>query len=318
LVNTHSQLTDELGTETLITVAELYYKDGRTQQDIADRLGVSRATVINYLKQTRDKGLVEIKIKGSAYSGSVQAAKLRSKYNLREVYITNTNLKRSTQEAHLSTARLAASALEGLLKSGDKVGVAWGRTIQLVAKEISHTSARDLTICQIIGTVDSDELLSSEASTIRLAENLNGRCYTLHSPAILSTAQLAKTLRKEPVVSNQMKRLTTLDKVLFSLGGIGGRTMIVETKMATAQELDQFCRNGAKAFLCGHILNAKGEHIERSFSERIIGMTPSQIREVPCRICVASYHHEVEALLAALSGNLITHLVIDHSLATLL
>ena len=105
----------------MVTVSELYYKDGRTQQDIAERLGISRATVINYLKQSRDQGLVEIKIKGSAYQGSELELELRRKYALKEVYITNTDHKRTAHEAHLSTARLAAKALEGLLKNGDRI-----------------------------------------------------------------------------------------------------------------------------------------------------------------------------------------------------
>ena len=130
--------------DVLVTVSELYYKDGRTQKDIAERLGISRATVINYLKQSRDQGFVEIKIKGSAYQGSELVAELRSKYSLKEVYITNTDHKRTAHEAHLSTARLAAKALEGLIKNGDVIGVAWGRTIQLVSQEISQKSFQSL------------------------------------------------------------------------------------------------------------------------------------------------------------------------------
>jgi deoxyribonucleoside regulator len=72
-----------LKSDVLVTVSELYYKDGRTQQDIAERLGISRATVINYLKQSRDQGLVEIKIKGSAYQGSELELELRRKYALK-------------------------------------------------------------------------------------------------------------------------------------------------------------------------------------------------------------------------------------------
>ena len=191
-----SKLHNETKPDILVTVSELYYKDGRTQQDIAERFGVSRATVVNYLRQSREQGLVEIKIKGSAYQGSELVAELRRKYALKEVYITNTDHKRNDHEAHLSTARLAAKAFEGLLKNGDVIGVAWGRTIQLVSQEISRKDMQSLTICQITGSVISDELISAEASAIRFAENLNGRCYTLHSPAILSQADLAQQLRQ--------------------------------------------------------------------------------------------------------------------------
>ena len=312
-----SKLSNEIRPDILVIVSELYYKDGRTQQDIADRLGFSRATVINYLKQSREQGLVEIKIKGSAYQGSELVAELRQKYSLKEVYITNTDHKITAHEAHLSTARLAATALEGLLKSGDVIGVAWGRTIQLVSQEISRKSFQLLTICQITGSVISEGLISAEASAIRFAENLNGRCYTLHAPAILSSAELAQNLRQEPVVYDQLERLKALDKIIFSVGGIDLADP-VRIKMATDTELTRFRNNGAKAILCGHILNKAGEHIELEFSKRIIGMDPNEIRQVPFRICVASQHHDVEAVRAALLGEFATHLVIDDSLASLL
>ena len=75
---------------------------------------------------------------------------------------------------------------------------------------------------------------------------------------------------------------------------------------------------GRKPFLCGHILDANGEHIEHDFSERIIGMKPNEIRSVPCKICVASQHHDAIAVRTALIGGYATHLVIDKSLARLL
>jgi DNA-binding transcriptional regulator LsrR (DeoR family) len=303
--------------DVLVTVSELYYKDGRTQQDIAERLGISRATVINYLKRSRDQGLVEIKIKGSAYQGSKLVNELRQKYSLKEVYITNTDHKRTSHEAHLSTARLAAKALEGLLKNRDIIGVAWGRTIQLVSQEISQQGFQSLTICQITGSVISDDLISAEASAIRFAENLNGRCHTLHAPAIMSEVDLAQRLRQEPVVYDQLERLKKLNKVIFSVGGIDLADP-VRIKMATDKELTRFRNHGAKAVLCGHILDTNGEHIEHDFSRRIIGMRPNEIRSVPYRICVASQHHDASAVRAALTGGYATHLVIDKSLARLL
>ena len=54
----------------LAAVAELYYKDGLTQAEIGKRLGLSRQTIVSYLRQGKKLGIVEIKIKGSAYSGS--------------------------------------------------------------------------------------------------------------------------------------------------------------------------------------------------------------------------------------------------------
>ena len=94
------------GDTLLAAVAELYYKDGLTQDAIAKRLGLSRATIVNYLRQGREKGIVDIQIKGSAYTGSELSQELREKYGLSDVYITNTELKETPEQAVRSVARL--------------------------------------------------------------------------------------------------------------------------------------------------------------------------------------------------------------------
>ena len=46
----------------VVTAAWLYYHQDQTQQQIAKRLGVSRATVVRLLQTAREDGLVEIRV----------------------------------------------------------------------------------------------------------------------------------------------------------------------------------------------------------------------------------------------------------------
>ena len=47
---------------TLVQVAHLYYDENLSQQKIADRLGVSRSLIAQYLKNARETGIVRIQI----------------------------------------------------------------------------------------------------------------------------------------------------------------------------------------------------------------------------------------------------------------
>lgn len=49
-------------TERLVNVARMYYEQGRTQSEIADRYGISRPMVSKLLKEARDRGIVTIRI----------------------------------------------------------------------------------------------------------------------------------------------------------------------------------------------------------------------------------------------------------------
>ena len=48
--------------DAVIEAAWLYYHDGLNQSAVADRLGVSRATVVNYLQEARERGLVRVSL----------------------------------------------------------------------------------------------------------------------------------------------------------------------------------------------------------------------------------------------------------------
>ncbi len=50
----------------LTNVALLYSGEGLTQSEIAKRMNVSRATVVNQLRESRELGIVDIRICGEA------------------------------------------------------------------------------------------------------------------------------------------------------------------------------------------------------------------------------------------------------------
>ena len=58
----------------LANVALLYYGEGLTQNDIAKRLNVARSTVVNFLREAREFGIVDIRVDGTSLAASNLAA----------------------------------------------------------------------------------------------------------------------------------------------------------------------------------------------------------------------------------------------------
>ena len=50
------------GDDPYVWASWLYYQEGMTQNDIAQTMGISRATVITYLNEARERGIVNISI----------------------------------------------------------------------------------------------------------------------------------------------------------------------------------------------------------------------------------------------------------------
>ena len=73
----------------LIAVAELYYRDQLSQQEVAERLGVSRSTVSRMLQQARDEGIVQIEIRRPSSPENLSEA-LRAEIGLTRVVVVPT------------------------------------------------------------------------------------------------------------------------------------------------------------------------------------------------------------------------------------
>ena len=71
----------------LANVALMYFGEGLTQNDNAKRLQVSRATVVNMLREARDTGIVDIRVDGRSLAASSLGLDLREAYGLDDVYI---------------------------------------------------------------------------------------------------------------------------------------------------------------------------------------------------------------------------------------
>jgi DNA-binding transcriptional regulator LsrR (DeoR family) len=301
----------------LAHVAMLYYREGLTQSEIAQRIGLSRATIVNYLRLARDLGIVDIRIRGESFTASPLSRKLTERYGLTDCYIAHDDVEPQRSEAMLErVGQLAASAMRDLLEPRDKLGIAWGETIQHVANTFPNGPVPGLTCYQLIGSMDFNALFAPEACTIEIARRTLAPCRTLHAPAVVSSVDLAAQLRKEPIIARQLNELADLTKALFSVGSLSHPLTLVGSGMATQDELDTYLAMGAKGVFWGHFFDKDGNGLNGPLTGRLIGASLDQLRAITMRMLVACGKSKREAIKAALHGGFATHLVTDEDTAS--
>jgi DNA-binding transcriptional regulator LsrR (DeoR family) len=305
------------GEYQLATTAMLYYKDGLTQNEIAKRLGVSRATVINHLRLAREHGIVDIRINGSSFSTNKLSKDIKARFGLEDVYIASIFDNGSSVEINSEenvvrkVARVAAMALCEIVSPNDVLGVAWGKTIQLLAEELPSLSKPGLSVLQMIGSMKSPLLVAAETCAINISRRFGADCYTLHAPAILTTSALANALRAEPTIKMQLEQLSGMNKTLFSVGSCLPRTHLLQSGIASSDDLDWYIKNGAVGIICGRFIDKKGDQVVGPLDERMIGVALDQLKAAETGILVISGQHKLDATLAAIRGGFATHLVLD-------
>lgn len=301
----------------IIEATWAYYHDGLNQNEIATRLGVSRATVVNYLQEARRRNYVRISLDPDIFRQQRLARDLVTRLGLADALVVPA--APGTADNTLDRVVLSAGDwLQDLLEPGDHLGVAWGETIYRLAETVTPRVIDDLTVVQLVGSRPSSPGFTAEACSSMLAAQLGALCINLHVPLLVSDQSLAERLRQEPVVAEQLRAVETCTKTLFACGTCDSASHIARAGLIEPEDVAQYHARGACGVICGRMIDQSGTPVISRSEDRMIGVTLDQMRDKEMGIMVGAGADRVLPMLAAIRGGYATHLATDTETATAL
>lgn len=299
--------------DVVVWAAWLYYADQLTQNEIAKKLNVARATIVNYLRLARERGIVSIRLNPEANARTRLSRELAARYGLEGVLIIPSDAE-DRLVARLGDA--GARLLAERIRPGDVIGVAWGRTVLATAQMISLSEPMaNLTVVQVSGSSTGSPDFSAELCTSIMSARIGARCVNLLAPAVLSSRALKEQLLAEPVLQRQFALIHSTNHILFGVGEVGDHSTVRVSQIATQSEIDGYVSRGAVSVIIGRFIDASGHPMRGELDDRMVGISLDDLRRVPSRICLAGGRGKIGAIHAALSGGYATHLVTDTNTA---
>jgi DNA-binding transcriptional regulator LsrR (DeoR family) len=293
--------------------AWLYYAHGLRQDQVASQLNISRASVAMYLRKARETGIVNISTSTQLFTNDVMARKLEDALKLDAVWIAPQDDPASDSSSEVPV--LAASVFLELVKKGDRIGVAWGRTVYAIADIMSYADLQDVTVVQLCGNLGAPYSYRPDQCTMEIARRLNAKGLNFYAPLVLTTEELANGLRAEPVIREQLSSIRECDLALYSIGTVDAESHVVKCGALTAGEMDALRHAGAAGVIAGQIIDADGKLLDCSYNRRVISAELSSLRAIPKRLVVVQEDSKFEPLVAAIAGGLCTHLVVGARMA---
>ncbi|TPI60162.1 sugar-binding transcriptional regulator [Mesorhizobium sp. B3-1-3] len=293
--------------------AWLYYAHGLRQDEVASQLNISRASVAMYLRKARETGIVNISTSTQLFTDDVTARRLEDAFDLDAVWIAPENAYLADPSADIAV--LAASVFLELVKKGDRIGVAWGRTVYTIADIMSYADLQGVTVVQLCGNLGAPYSYRPDQCTMEIARRLNAKGLNFYAPLVLSTEELAQGLRAEPVIRDQLAGIADCDLALYSVGAVDADSHLVKCGALSAGEMEALRSQGAAGVIAGQIIDAKGEVLDCSYNRRVISAELASLRAIEKRLMVVQEDTKFEPLLAAVAGGLCTHLVIGAHMA---
>ncbi len=177
---------DEAERSLLYKVAQAYWVEGATQQQVGQRFGLSRIKVSRLLRRARDEQVVQIAV--AAPTGSLAAAEqqLANHLGLDELVIADLD----SFDGSAVLAALGKAAAPVLLRHiGERttLAVSWGATLSALVCALPRRALPQVTVVQMLGGLGRAEADTHGADiTRRLAAALEARPRILASPGIVA------------------------------------------------------------------------------------------------------------------------------------
>ncbi len=310
MMTAERELTGDL---LAVRVAELYYDDNKTQDEIGSLLGITRWKVGRLLAHARDAGIVRIEIVHPRARRLGLERRLCERFGLTNAIVVPAA---SDDELGATVSRAAADYLTALRPVPRSLGISWGRTLQDVVGALAPGWATGVTVTQINGGVTLNRRAGTAATTaVTMADKGAGRAVLLPSPAILERPETKRAIESDRTVAEVLRLAEGSSVFLYSAGVADESSVLVESGYLSADDVTELARRGAVGDVVGRFINANGNVVDPSLDERTLGLGHHVLRSADTAIFVVAGAAKHDIARAVVASGLCTVIVTDEETA---
>ena len=246
----------------------LYYSRNWTQKDIAERLGVSRSTVIRMLEEARRRDEVQVWINSLPGDLTDIALDLEQRFGLPRVIVV------PGAESQDETARAVGVALgqylSGTIEDGMTIGVGWGRTLNAALPTFRPGPREGTRIVSLLGGLIQTRGLNPADFSWQFATRLGGEAMLYLAPLIVDSAETRRRLVEDCGLGLLHETARRLDLVILSCGNleVPGGSMGSDHLGPEARAM--LIAAGAVGDVCCNFLDADGRDVDHPLRGRLM------------------------------------------------
>jgi len=298
----------------LAKIARLYYLEGLTQQNIANKLNISRTKVSRHLTRARKEKIVEININHPAEDFSNMEYHIERKYHLSECIIVD------TLENEVSIIRSMGDSfnnlLSRLLKNGSYMGIGWGNSLRELSNHINILDLKDIKVVPMIGGLGKTGTgVHTNSVAQRIADRVGGISYMIHSPAVMDSREVKEIIEKDSNVKEIMDMSGKINTALIGLSDLGNDSTLIKSGSFTRDDFTYLKDLGVVGDVNLIFIDSQGRHVPNKLDERIVRVPLDRLKSIKNVIGVAFGKRKLDIILAALRGQIINILFTDKDTA---
>ncbi|MEA3336699.1 MAG: sugar-binding transcriptional regulator [Chloroflexota bacterium] len=299
----------------LTKIATLYYNNGLTQAQIAQRLGLSRQTIGRRLEAACAQGIVEIHIRSPLLYVTELENQIEQTFNLAEVIVISPAA--DTEEAlKEALGQACAEFLRRRVGPDQVIAVSWSSTVLECAERLQPTEPRRVTVVQMNGSMDRTTY-STRAEYIidRIARAFGGRGVPLVAPMMVDRAEIKESLLGDSRIAAALDLASRANIALIGVGDVSEQSSLYKAGYLDDAMLRQLQALGAAGDICGRFFDGNGQLCAPELDGRTLAIDLDTLRTRELAIAIAGGLHKVPAILGALRGGYANVLITDEQVA---
>lgn len=304
----------------LAKVSSMYYEQDFNQQEIANRLHLSRPKVSRLLKKAREEGVVQISVVKPDGNFLTLEQSIEKRFGLTEVIVVESDPNVPSELTKQQTGIAAAQYLHRTISNGDTIGVTWGTTLQAMVDGMTAKVINDSHVVQALGGVGPPEA-KAHATDIsrRLSQLLNSQLTLLPAPGIVGSEEAKKVLLADRQVKGALDMFSAIDILCVGLGALKTNPVLDRDSQELPSHLyEEMNNSNAVGDIALRFFDIDGQEINSSLKDLVIGISIEELKAIKTVVGIAGGTEKTDVIRGALNGKLIDVLITDSQVAQIL
>lgn len=299
--------------EQAARAAWLSHVAGKTQDEIAGIMGVSRQTAQRLVAQAVAEGIVKIRIDHPFAHCMDIARSLQDRWGLAFCQIAPSDAPEA------GVALVLADVIEGWLRRPQPLilAVGTGRTLRGAVAQLPHIDCPQHRIVSLTGNIAPDGSTAYYNVLFTLSDLVTARSFPLPLPVIAPTTPERLAVNGQPIIQRLIRMSADAAVAFVGIGTVDLDAPLMLDGFLSRPDLDALVKAGAVGEITGWAYDAQGRLIEGLSNDRVAS-APIPPRDTTLVIGAAHGAAKVPAIRGALQGGLISGLITDAETGTAL
>lgn len=282
-----------------LRAAWFYYRYGLTQQQTADKLGISRSTAIRLLEQARELQEVRLWIDAGDEQCTRLGVELEIALDLGNAIV----VPAAPDPANVDTARAVGLALGRYLsetiRDGMTIGVGWGRTLNHSLDGFHSGPCENARVLSLQGGTVETRSLNPMEFAWRIGSEIGARSFLFPAPLIVDSRRTRRQLIEGCGLDTLYAMAESLDMAVLSVGEVTPDSTSLSRGLIDTTTFQSLIDAGAVADIMCQFVDEGGSTVKHALHERVMSVDLDTIASAGEVIIASAGRHRARALLAA-------------------